>query len=509
MNIANMLAENISKFGEYDQFIHIGPDKKSISTNVEIEHKARLLATGLKELGISKGDIVAVCVGNIPQISELINGILRTGAVFLPIIYALTPREINYILNHSKAKMIISEEQFRPKIEEAVGGVDSLENIVILGETGEFGSVSYERILANTGGQGDVEKVSDNDLAILMYTSGTTGTPKGVMLSHHNLRKNMLQGAEVWPPLQTDRLLIAIPMNHIYGVLFYNESCAFGTSIVYMPWFDPDKVLELISEFKISVIPLVPTMIVMMMEKFNSARYSMDSIRYIISAGAPLAEDTWKRARAMFDIELYHGYGLTEAGPTISRQREDRPFRYGSVGPPLPGIQVKIVDEKGNEVPPGKEGEIISQGDGNMRGYLNRPRETEDAMKDGWLYTGDLGRIDEQGELFITGRKKDLIIRGGENIDPGVAENWLYKHPAVLEAAVVAMPDPKYGEEVAAAVALRQDRTITEKELLEYTGKHIHAFFAPKRIFFFDTLPKTSTGKILKRAIKEVVKEKM
>jgi len=317
----------------------------------------------------------------------------------------------------------------------------------------------------------------------------------------------MMDGADVWPSDHSDRVLITVPMNHIYGVLFYHESCAFGTSIVLIPWFDAAKVLDLITDYKLTILPLVPTMIIMMMEKYDPARHSLKQIKYMISSGAPLAEETWRKARQTFGLELFHGYGLTEGGPTITRQRLDRPFKYGSIGPTIPRVQVKLVDDAGHEVPPGKEGEILCKGLGITKGYWNKPDETAATLKDGWLHTGDLGRFDDDGELYITGRKKDLIIRGGENIDPGISENCLYKHPAVLEVAVVGIPDPKYGEEVAAAVVLKPGQKATEEELLAYVQEHVHRFFAPKRIFILDALAKTSSGKILKREVKRCLTE--
>lgn len=206
------------------------------------------------------------------------------------------------------------------------------------------GITPYAEMLNTPGENGDVEDLGEDDLAILMYTSGTTGTPKGVMLSHGNLMASMYGGAEVWPYGHSDRTLIAVPMNHIYGVLFFHESCAFGSSIVLTPGFDVTKVLGLIKKYNVTILPLVPTMITMMLEHYDSSRHSLKSIKYMISAGAPLAEDTWERAQELFGVELYHGYGLTEASPNVARQLPGRPFKYGSVGPPIPGLAVMIVD---------------------------------------------------------------------------------------------------------------------------------------------------------------------
>jgi long-chain acyl-CoA synthetase len=229
----------------------------------------------------------------------------------------------------------------------------------------------------------------------------------------------------------------------------------------------------------------------------------------LVSSGGPLAADLIRQTEEIFKKEITQGYGCTEVGGSVARQRRDWPRKPGSVGFPMPGLALKIVDENDNEVPRGTEGEIICCGPIVTKGYLNKPKETAEAIINGWLHTGDLGRLDDVGELYITGRKKDLIIKGGENIDPGVAEGWLYKHPAVLECAVIAIPDKKYTEEVGAAVVLKPGMSATEEELLAYLGANLHHFVAPKRIFFMKALPKTGLGKILKREIRRIVKEQM
>jgi long-chain acyl-CoA synthetase len=328
MNIARMLGENLQKFGVYDQLIYVGPDGTRRLTNLDIEKRAAALADRLRQMGIGAGDIVAVCVGNIVQIPELINGVMRAGAAFLPVIYALTPPEIRYILNDSRADLIITEKQFLPKIEEALADKEWKGDLVVIDGTEKPGITPYAEMLNTPVENGDAEDLGEDDLAILMYTSGTTGMPKGVMLSHGNLMASMRGGAEVWPYGHSDRTLITVPMNHIYGVLFFHESCAFGSSIVLMPWFDAAKVLDLIKKYTVTVAPLVPTMITMMMENYDPSRHNLKSIKYLISAGAPLAEETWKRAQAMFGVELYHGYGLTEARPKPAPTWLDR-FRAG------------------------------------------------------------------------------------------------------------------------------------------------------------------------------------
>ncbi|NPU86601.1 MAG: AMP-binding protein [Syntrophaceae bacterium] len=511
MNMAGYLSDGIKKFGEYEQFVYIANDRRTILTNTEIDRRARSLATGLQKAGIGKGDIVGVMVSNILEIPELMNGIMRMGAAYLPIIFMLTPKEIRYILEDSQARILITEKNMWPKMKQALEGNTFVKQIIVIGAgpgddlPEKF--IPYEAFVANDGSLGDVRDLSSDDLGILMYTSGSTGFPKGVMLTHGNLIGNMLQGFKVWPYEERKEVSYAcVPMNHIYGCLGYHEACYFGGKLILVPPFDPVKTLEHMTEFKVSVTGLVPTMIILMMMVYKPGLHSLKSMKYCVSAGAPLAEETLLQAQEMFGIKILHGYGCTEAGPTIARQPREGKFKPGSVGPALPGLEMRLVDDEGREVPRGQVGEILVKGPGVTKGYWNKPKETAEALRDGWLHTGDLGRLDEDGELFIVGRKKDLIIKGGENIDPGVSENVLAKHPAVFMVATIGIPDAKYGEEVASAVILKPGQQVTEEDLLAYAKEHLHPFVAPKRIFLMPSFPMTGTGKVLKREIKEMVK---
>ena len=510
MNIASYSAEGIQKFGEYDQFIYIADGIQTILSNVEVDRQARKVAAGLFSSGIVKGDIVGVCVSNIPEIPELMNGTIRMGAAFLPIIFMLTPREIRYILENSETSILITEQKLLSKIREAAAGNKAIRKIVVIGleeDAKEEGIQSYSAF-KNEGdpATGNVVDLTPDDLGILMYTSGSTGTPKGVMLTHGNLIGNMLQGGEVWPYDKDDIFYTTVPMNHIFGVTGYHEACYNGAKMILVPRFDPVQTLDLITDFRATVAGLVPTMIIRMMENFNPARHSLKHMKRLVSSGAPLAEETLIQAQNLFGVKLYHGYGCTEAGPTIARQRPEGKFKVGSVGPPLPGLSLRLVDDEDRDVPQGRTGEIIVKGPGVMRGYWKKPQETAETLRNGWLHTGDLGRQDEDGELYIVGRKKDLIIKGGENIDPGVSENILLKHPAVAEAATIAIPDSTYGEEVASAVVLLPGHQATESELLEFVRERVHHFAAPKRIFILAAFPMTGTGKVLKREIRDIVK---
>ena len=504
MNISRLAVENVSKFGLYDQFTFIGKQETVILTNAKIEKRAQALATGLRKQGVKKGDIISVVLTNVPEIPQTINGIMRTGAVFLPIIFALTAPEIRYIIEHSESKYVITEKRLLPKIKEALAGLKAQPGLIVIGAAAEDACTDYADLLKESDSRGDVQAVANDDLAMLMYTSGTTGFPKGVMLSHNNLESNLRQGAEVWTPTPGALGLVCLPMNHSYGLSAYFQSCLFGDGMVMIPHFEPQKIFEVLRDYPITSLPLVPTMITMLMQAYDPQKHRLGSLGAIISSGGPLAEATLLQAMELFKVPVVHAYGLTEAGPTVARQRLDR-YKVGSVGPALPGLEMKIVDDNGNEVPTGSEGEIICNGPGVMKGYWKMPRETAATLKNGWLYTGDIGKVDEDGDLYITGRKKDLVIKGGENIDPSISEKWLYYHPAVSEAAVIGITDAKYGEEVAAVIVLKPGQTASEKELIDHVRQHVHHFSAPNRIFFVDDMPKNNLGKILKKDLRKTL----
>jgi len=507
-NIGRWLDDNVRKYGEYKQFIFLGPQGEQTWTNKEILEHARALAAGLRSAGIKKGAIIGSVISNIPEIPEIMNGVNRMGAVYLPIIYMLTAAEIRYILEDSACKVVITEDILLPKVREAASGLKTIEKIILIGKETAPDIVHYSDLVKSPG-KADVTEVDKEDMAILMYTSGTTGFPKGVMLTHGNLECQMKTGTSVWGGNHLEPLLTTIPMNHIYGVLSCLEGYFSGFVNILMPPFDPRKVLDTLKQYQVKVIPVVPTMLIFMMMVADPKKDDLSFMDLLVCSGGPLSMETLKQSETVFHKEITQGYGCTEVSGSIARQRRDWPRKPGSVGFPMPGLALKLVDDEGKEVARGSDGEIICKGPVVTKGYLNKPKETAAAIKDGWLHTGDMGKMDEDGELYITGRKKDLIIKGGENIDPGVAEGWLFKHPAVMECAVIAIPDSTYGENVGAAVVLKPGQQVTEDELLKYLGEHLHHFVVPVKIYFMPSLPKTGLGKILKREIRRIIKEQM
>ncbi|RPJ63166.1 MAG: hypothetical protein EHM12_02960, partial [Dehalococcoidia bacterium] len=452
MNIGQLLDNNVRQHGEYRQLIFIDNCSERSYTNSHILTRARALATGLRIHSIKKGDIVASVLSNIPEIPEIMNGVNRLGAIYLPIVFMLTPPEIRYILEDSCCKVIITEDKLLGKVLEAAEGVKTLQTIILIGEAGNKETINYSEMIKISDDRGNMAEVEDNDLALLMYTAGTAGYPKGVMLTHQNMYSQMKAGISIWGMDKGETLLTTVPMNTIYGVISCMEGYSEGFTNILMPPFDPRKVLDTIRKYRVSILPIVPTMLKFMLVVWNSMIDDISSLNLLICSGAPLAIETLQNAEKTFGVEIVQAYGCTEVGGSISRQRLDWPRKPGSTGFPIPGMTVKIIDDNGKEVPRGQNGEIVCKGPMVTKGYLNKPRETADALKEGWFHTGDIGKFDDDGELYVTGRKKDIIIKGGENIDPGISENWLYKHPAVSEAAVFGIKDQKYGEEIAAAV---------------------------------------------------------
>jgi len=506
-NIGQFLDANVWQYGEYKHLIYLGHENEFSLTNRQILERARALATGLKIRGIKKDDIVASVLSNIPQIHEIANGVTRIGAVYMPVVFMLTPPEIRYILEDSKCEVIFTEDKLLDKVREAVRGLNTIKQVICIGRTAGADVIPYDDLLRTSDERGNILEVAKDDLALIMYAPGTTGHPRGVMLTHFNMHSQINSGVSVWRTDKGEALVTTIPMNHIYGLLACFEGYVAGVVNILMPPFDPRKVLDVVRRYRVKVLPIVPTMLNFMLMVWDAGKDDLSSLDYLTSSGAYLPPDTLNKAQNTFGIEITQSYGCTEVGGTISLQRKDWPRKPGSTGFPIPGLAVRIINDEGQEVSRGVEGEIICKGPMVMKGYMNKPRETAEVLKNGWLYTGDLGRFDEDGELYVTGRKKDIIIKGGENIDPAIAEGWLSKHPAILESSVFAINDRKYGEEIAAAIVLKPGCDLSEQEILKYLGQHMHHFVVPKRIFFMESLPRNSIGRALKKEIRRIVGE--
>jgi long-chain acyl-CoA synthetase len=355
--------------------------------------------------------------------------------------------------------------------------------------------------------------IAGEDVAIMMYTSGTTGKPKGVMLTHDNIYAQGLasQNASEFDTWEGPAIsMSAMPMAHIFGVgvmvsgyLTPKKLIDAGSYGVQMAWFETEQYMSLIQEHKCNIMPAVPTMLSLILNHPNVDKYDLSSLKEVVCGASPLPEEVARAFGERYGCRVREIYGLTEAAGLGSANRRSKSYKPGSAGLTYFNIELKIFDNNDNPLPPGESGEIVLRGPSVMKGYFNLPDKTVETMKSGWLHTGDVGHLDEEGYLFVTDRVKDMIIRGGENIYPAQLEDILYQFPGVAEAAIVGTPDPVYGENIVAFVVPSPGVTLSDKEIINFMKTQTSAFKVPSRIHFMETLPKTPIGKILKRELRE------
>ena len=408
----------------------------------------------------------------------------------------LRGREVGFYLSDSGAKLLFAWHGFG---EAATEGAAAAGAEAILVEPGKF----EELVMAADRAPEDEPRAGD-DTAVILYTSGTTGTPKGAELTHDNLRLNCTTTAATLIGIsEQDVVLGALPLFHSFGqTCGLNAAIAHGACLTLIPRFDPVKALEIIERDRVTVLEGVPTMYHAMLNAPGHEDVDTSSLRVCVSGGSAMPVEVMKAFEREFDCMILEGYGLSETSPVASFNHPDRERKPGSIGTPIEGVEMKAVDDDGNEVPQGEVGEIVIRGHNVMKGYWGRPDATEEVMKGGWFASGDMATVDSDGYFFIVDRKKDMIIRGGYNVYPREIEEVLYEHPAVSEVAVVGVPDDSLGEEVAAAVVLKSGADASADDLRAYAKERVAAYKYPRRIWFPDELPKGPTGKILKREIK-------
>jgi long-chain acyl-CoA synthetase len=461
-----------------------------------LDQGAQRAAGWLKELGVAAGDRVGVMLPNVPHFPVTYYGTLRLGGVVVPMNPLLKGREVEHYLKDSGAKVLFAWHDFA---EAAQAGTDAAGAELILVKPGEF-----EQELFKKDPFEDVVNRQGDDTAVLIYTSGTTGTPKGAVLTHDNLQSNLETIQSSLIELKPDDVVLgALPFFHSFGqTCALNLSIKAGAMLTLIPRFDPDHALEIVERDKVTVFEGVPTMYVAMLGSDKADEVDTSSLRLCVSGGAAMPGEVLRAFEEKFSATILEGYGLSETSPVASFNHPDRERKIGSIGTPIEGVEMKVVDDDGNDVAQGEPGEIVIKGPNVMRGYWNSEDATAETIKDGWFHTGDVATVDHEGYFFIVDRKKDLILRGGYNVYPREIEEVLYEHPAVAEVAVIGVPDGKLGEEVGAAVVLKQGQEASEEDLREYAKEKLASYKYPRRIWFLDELPKGPTGKILKREIK-------
>jgi long-chain acyl-CoA synthetase len=470
-----------------------------VITYAELDRAAAAVAGVLRDRGIEPGDRVGIMLPNVPEFAMAYYGVLRAGGVVVPMNVLLKEREVAFYLGDSGARLIFAWHELADGAQAGAADVGA-ECIVVEPD-------SFAELLARADPVDEVFDRHADDDAVILYTSGTTGKPKGAQLTHANLAINADVSKALFTLGHEDVVLGALPLFHAFGqTCGLNATVSAGASLALVPRFDAGKVLATIERDRVTVFEGVPTMFAALLHHPERERFDAGTLRACVSGGAALPVEVLRGFEAAFGCVVLEGYGLSETSPVACFNHPDRERKPGSIGTPVEGVEMKLVDDHRDDAAPGEAGEIAIRGHNVMKGYWNRPDATAGAIDaDGWFYSGDIARIDDDGCYFIVDRKKDLIIRGGYNVYPREVEEILYEHPAVREAAVIGIPHDSLGEEVGAAVALKPGAVLSESEIRDYVKANIAAYKYPRHVWFVDELPKGPTGKILKREIKPPV----
>jgi long-chain acyl-CoA synthetase len=472
---------------------------EDVITYGELDELSARVAGLLLEHGLEPGDRVGIMLPNVPEFAITYYGVLRAGGVVVPMNVLLKQREVAFYLGDPEAKLLFAWHGFA---EEAKAGAAEVgaEGLIVEPE-------GFARTLDESEPTWEVAERTADDTAVILYTSGTTGKPKGAELTHSNLSVNADVSKALFSLAPEDVVLGALPLFHAFGqTCALNATIAAGASLALIPRFDAGKALGVIERDRVTVFEGVPTMFAALLHHPDRAQFDVSTLRVCVSGGAALPVEVLHQFEREFGCVILEGYGLSETSPVACFNHPDRERKPGSIGTPVEGVEMKLVDLQRRDAAPGEVGEIAIRGHNVMKGYWNRPEATAEAIDDaGWFYSGDIGRVDEDGCYFIVDRKKELIIRGGYNVYPREIEEVLYEHPAVREAAVIGIPHADLGEEVAAAVALRPGMHATESEIRDYVKANVAAYKYPRQVWFVDELPKGPTGKILKREIRPPV----
>jgi len=465
------------------------------------------VASSLKAAGLKKGDRVGLMLPNVPQFPIAYFAILKAGGVVVPMNVLLKAPEVSFYMGDSGARYLIVWDDFAGEALKGIASFRGVTTFVALKPGGAETPAGTRNFIELMGGDPgfDAEATEGDDTAVILYTSGTTGKPKGAELTHLNLFMNAHMNSHVFGSGPDDVTLAVLPMFHSFGQsAVMNVALHVGGTLTLVPRFDTEKVLEVIQRDRVTVFPGVPTMFFALLHHPNADKFDTSSLRIAVSGGAAIPGEVIQAFERRYGTTILEGYGLSETSPTATFNVSAEERRVLSIGKPIFGVEVKIFDEQDKELPSGKDhvGEIVIRGHNVMKGYWNQPEANVEAFKGGWFHTGDLGYVDQDGFFFIVDRKKEMIIRGGFNVYPREVEEVIYAHPAVAEAAVIGIPDERLGEEVKAVVALKSGATASADDIISFVKERVAAYKYPRTVQFVDTLPKGATGKILKKELK-------
>lgn len=507
------LADTVRRSAEADPSKPALLFRGRVYTYEELDDTIDTTAAALAGLGVGPADRLALLAGNVPEFVSCFYGALRAGAVVCPLNVTLTPEELSSILADAGAKVVVADLTTLPAVSSIRGHLPALETIVAVGgPPAPPGTVSLEEALTTDAEPPEVD-VSGDDVAVLAYTAGTTAEPKGAMLTHRNLLSNLEQMSSVPELAETpdDVVLLALPLFHIYALnVVLALGVKTGATAVLVERFDPDETLRLVERHRATVLFGAPQMFSAWLDaaaardERGESRLDLSSVRLAVSGAAALPAGVKERFEDRFGVTVWEGYGMTEAAPAVTSNAVGPAAKPASVGLPLPGVDVRLVDDAGEDVEDGDPGEIWVRGPNVFAGYWNRPEETRRVLAGEWLRTGDVAYRDDDGYLHIVDRKKDLIIVSGFNVYPAEVEQAIEAHPDVLEAAVIGTPDERTGEAVQAWVVPRRGASLTAEEILEFLPGHLARFKRPREVKVVNELPHHVTGKVLRRALRHI-----
>jgi long-chain acyl-CoA synthetase len=506
---------NCDHFGEFPMLLYEDGQTTREYTNIALARAATQLAAGMRSLGIEPGDRVLVMIQNCPEVVLGYQAISRASGIIIPVLPLLKGPEVHFIAQNSGAKAILTSTLLLPLLQHALLDLPEMRYIICAGldqsmpaEEGKPQVLAYKDVVARGADKADsymghLDGImpSPDDAAVILYTSGTTGRPKGVMLSHRNLVTNVVGMIKPDRTAGGETHLAILPLAHAYGILALDMAYLSGVRIVMHPRFETNAVLSAIERHRVVAFGGVPAMFVALLYAPDADKYDTSSLQYCGSGSAPLPVEVLHGFEEKYHCPIREGYGLSEGSAALSGHGEDMERKPGSVGKPLANVEVQIVDENDNPLPTGEIGEVVARGPNVMIGYYNMPDETQAALRNGWLHTGDMGRLDEDGYLYIVERKKDLIIRGGFNVYPRDIEEVLMTHPAVMEVAVVGVPSERMGEEVKAFVVA--STPVSAEELMAYSRERLANYKTPSEVEFIDALPRNPIGKIDKKQLRK------
>jgi len=500
MNLVALADENLKRFGEYPFLIF----EDAAFTNKQILQYADRLARGLSKLMVKKGDHVVVMLPNCPEVIISYQGILRCGAVIVPLIPLMNEKELSHVIINCEAVAMITTRDIFQKNEPILQALEGLKHVILLDDDTPEGTISFPSLIRDHSEDMSLPAIGEEDSAVILYTAGTTSTPKGVILTHWNLYSNAVNASRAHGTQKTDITLVALPLSHSFGITSMNKAYKYGNLHVLMRKFHAEEAFNLIEKYRVTNMPGVPAMFITMLNSPDADKYDVTSLKSCLSGAAPFPVASLLAFQKRFNCTVFEAYGLSEASPAVSTNHHNRPSKPGSVGQPIPEVEVRIVDDQDQDVPQGELGELLVRGPNVSSGYYKLPEETAKTFRNGWLHTGDMARMDKDGYLFIVERKKDLIIRGGFNIYPRDIEEIMYQQPAVKDAVAIGVSDPVMGEEVKVYVVLKEGKTASAEALLIHCQNGLAKHKWPKYIEVVESLPRNPMGKILRKELRKL-----